>query len=534
MARAMLMALLAAVWANVALLQSSALASTPDLPPGKPVLITMNIGGATAGDYRTENQKWWIMKPDSRRKLIVDAKYMQPPELADVFRSQVSSHHDDLRLKIPVMAGVYKVHLMFAELWPGAFNKGKRLFDIQVGTYMCGELTTKKDFDVFATAGAGYTGIVETIPHIVTRGGINIVLKRTVQNPILNGIVIEGVETEMDDVNNIGCQGFAGVAQAPVHLIPEVPSAVLRAQARIDKPADDFMQNTPASPSGPRFDSSSFGAKSSGSNFGSAEYPSAQAGPMPPSSFAGSFGSQRNPDSSFSSDNVGAFSSMGSSGGFDTVASRMAPSRSGAAAQAFGAEEQHYGEQNPHLRSVSRAQSPSDAGVDDPWAQAAQADIGVGSRGHQNFGLEQDTQRFPSMDEMRSPEFGAQRFGARSFGETNTARAFGQPEGTAATCVNTDTHCSCALRSNNAVSGEMCLFEFDGARHIDTGGALVCRLGECQARYECSCEGASAMCEKTFESTVLMPLERPTNGYLRCAKKALDETAVILKPVRSP
>jgi len=400
--------------------------NTMPMPHGKEVLITMNIGGATAGDYRTENQKWWLMKPESRRKLIVESKYIQPPELADVFRSQVSGKHDDLRLKIPVKSGVYKVHLMFAELWPAAFTKGKRLFDIQVGTYMCGELTHKKDFDVFAAAGAGYTGIVETIPHIVTRGGINLVLKRSKQNPILNGIVIEGVEANGDEVNNIGCSGFAGQDDAALNPLPDVPSAIRRTQASHDmENAADHMFEEAPEPNGPRFESSAFGS----------------AGAAAPSAFG--------------------------------AADHSAPQHAmfeDAPAQYSAPEPVH--EEAPQQHAVFQ---------------------------HAAF-------------EQQLPHYQA------------TA-----PSGS--TCVNTASHCSCVMRSNNAAPGEMCLFEFNGAAHLATNGAQVCHLGECAARYECSCEGASTMCEKTVESSVLMPLEKPVNGYLRCSSQALNEPAVVLKPV---
>ncbi|KAA8490724.1 hypothetical protein FVE85_4355 [Porphyridium purpureum] len=184
---------------------------------GNMIMTAINLGGGTVGGYMAEPKD--LYKADTvpyLRKFSVSgekAELISPPELRDVLRNQMSSKSNEgLSLRIPVEAGVYTVHLVFAELWDGAFTPGARVFDIRVGTYMCGEQLVAKDFDVYSAAGnRGYTGVVQTIEKVATRGGINIRLKPKKQNPILNAVVVEGVKMDTAEINMVGCAGYGSV-----------------------------------------------------------------------------------------------------------------------------------------------------------------------------------------------------------------------------------------------------------------------------------------------------------------------------------
>jgi hypothetical protein len=77
----------------------------------------------------------------------------------------------------------YIVDLLFAEIWSGAFARGRRVFDVALD----GKLVLD-DLDVFARVGAN-TALVQSF-EIVGDGMLNVDLQRGVQNPILSGLRI--------------------------------------------------------------------------------------------------------------------------------------------------------------------------------------------------------------------------------------------------------------------------------------------------------------------------------------------------------
>lgn len=90
--------------------------------------------------------------------------------------------------------GDYQVKLHFAEVWPGAFGAGLRVFDVLVG----GTLAID-NLDVFAQAGAN-TAYSVTLPTAVTNGTLEIQLQHVVQNPMICGIEVFSSELAGPDV----------------------------------------------------------------------------------------------------------------------------------------------------------------------------------------------------------------------------------------------------------------------------------------------------------------------------------------------
>lgn len=90
--------------------------------------------------------------------------------------------------------GDYQVKLHFAEVWPGAFGTGLRVFDVLVG----GTLAID-NLDVFAQAGAN-TAYSVTLPAVVANGQLDIQLQHVVQNPMICGIEVFSSELAGPDV----------------------------------------------------------------------------------------------------------------------------------------------------------------------------------------------------------------------------------------------------------------------------------------------------------------------------------------------
>jgi chitodextrinase len=90
--------------------------------------------------------------------------------------------------------GEYQVKLHFAEVWPGAFGPGLRVFDVLVG----GSLAID-NLDVFAQAGAN-TAYSVTLPAQVTNGQLEVQLQHVVQNPMICGIEVFSSEFAGPDI----------------------------------------------------------------------------------------------------------------------------------------------------------------------------------------------------------------------------------------------------------------------------------------------------------------------------------------------
>ena len=103
-----------------------------------------------------------------------------------LFQSQVfdAASGPELEYSIPLTAGgTYRVDLMFAEIWSGAFGVGRRKFDV-----LADGVLKLNDLDVFAEAGAN-TALVKSF-DIVSDGLLNLKFLHIVQNPMIAGIQV--------------------------------------------------------------------------------------------------------------------------------------------------------------------------------------------------------------------------------------------------------------------------------------------------------------------------------------------------------
>ena len=87
--------------------------------------------------------------------------------------------------QVPVANGDYSVDLYFAEIWTGAFQAGKRVFDVSVE----GQLAID-GLDIVAQAGAPNAAYVVNVAATVTDGFLTLSTSPKVQNPKISAFVI--------------------------------------------------------------------------------------------------------------------------------------------------------------------------------------------------------------------------------------------------------------------------------------------------------------------------------------------------------
>ncbi|MEL6185935.1 MAG: malectin domain-containing carbohydrate-binding protein, partial [Myxococcota bacterium] len=87
--------------------------------------------------------------------------------------------------QIPVDNGDYSIDLHFAEIWSGAFQVGKRVFDVSVE----GQLALD-DLDIVAQGGGPNTAFVVNVAATVTDGFLTLTTSPNVQNPKMSAFVI--------------------------------------------------------------------------------------------------------------------------------------------------------------------------------------------------------------------------------------------------------------------------------------------------------------------------------------------------------
>jgi hypothetical protein len=91
---------------------------------------------------------------------------------------------NELQYAFAVADGDYTVNLYLAEIYPGTFSTGARVFDVLAE----GQLVLD-DVDIFSEAGAE-TALVKSIPVTVSDGQLNIEFLHQVQNPKISAIEI--------------------------------------------------------------------------------------------------------------------------------------------------------------------------------------------------------------------------------------------------------------------------------------------------------------------------------------------------------
>lgn len=152
-------------------------------------LLKLNAGGGTlpgspdfVGDARYRNTGLVY----STRSAINVGSTGLPQAL---FQSQVfdAASGPELEYSIPLSAGgSYRIDLMFAEIWSGAFGVGRRKFDV-----LADGVLKLDDLDIFAEAGAN-TALVKSF-EIVSDGLLNLKFLHGVQNPMIAGIQVTKV-----------------------------------------------------------------------------------------------------------------------------------------------------------------------------------------------------------------------------------------------------------------------------------------------------------------------------------------------------
>ena len=92
-------------------------------------------------------------------------------------------HPKGLDHRFDVADGLYLVKLHFAEVWPGAFAEGRRVFDVRAEGSLIDD-----DLDVFREAGGRDAALVKGHLVSVDDGALDLELVAGVQNPSLNAI----------------------------------------------------------------------------------------------------------------------------------------------------------------------------------------------------------------------------------------------------------------------------------------------------------------------------------------------------------
>jgi len=146
--------------------------------------LTIDVGAARAGQGLLTHRGYAnsVAVPFSSNAAITGVPGGVP---AAIFRTNVFDNPggSELLFNIPTFQGqLYDVDLWFAEIWSGAFGKGRRVFDV-----MLEDKLAIDDLDVFKAAGGGNRAITRSF-QVVGDGNLSIELRRVLQNPNISGI----------------------------------------------------------------------------------------------------------------------------------------------------------------------------------------------------------------------------------------------------------------------------------------------------------------------------------------------------------
>ncbi len=148
-------------------------AGGPEIPASP-----LNWQADNAGSNYVNTGKTW----SSSATVANDAAANTPASLFGTERYDLASGAQ-LEWQLPVTDGSYTVKLYFAEIWPGAYSVGKRVFDVTV------EGQTLTNIDVFSEAGAN-TALVKSFDVDASDGVINIAFDHVTENPSIKGIEV--------------------------------------------------------------------------------------------------------------------------------------------------------------------------------------------------------------------------------------------------------------------------------------------------------------------------------------------------------
>lgn len=91
--------------------------------------LKINLGGEAVDGFMAEGEALDV--DESMPKMRYHGTIGGGGPDLNVFKTQRFSRNEDLVLNIPVPDGIYAVTLLFAETWQGAFEAGKRVFDVR-------------------------------------------------------------------------------------------------------------------------------------------------------------------------------------------------------------------------------------------------------------------------------------------------------------------------------------------------------------------------------------------------------------------
>lgn len=96
--------------------------------------MKLNLGGEAVDGFSAEEEIIDLSNLVNVAKMRFHGDVKHGRDFPNVFRTQRFSRYEDLVLNIPVDDGIYKVSLLFAETWSGAFFVGKRVFDVSLSS----------------------------------------------------------------------------------------------------------------------------------------------------------------------------------------------------------------------------------------------------------------------------------------------------------------------------------------------------------------------------------------------------------------
>jgi hypothetical protein len=182
-------------WGVVGLALAAVLASVVGggrVASAEDTIYRLNAGGAQLAGI----PPWSLDSPfvsgsalatySTNASITLDSSVQEVP--AALFQSERWSADDSqpMTYRLPVPDGSYRVHLYFAEIWPGAFSSGARQFNVALN-----DKRVLNHYDIFAEVGAN-TGTVQTF-DVTTSDGINVELTHVAgrDNPKISGISVD-------------------------------------------------------------------------------------------------------------------------------------------------------------------------------------------------------------------------------------------------------------------------------------------------------------------------------------------------------
>jgi len=138
-------------------------------PPWSP--DTGFISGSALGTYSTS------------ASITLDSSVQNVPTALFQTERWSADDREPMTFSLPASSGQYRVHLYFAEIWPGAFTTGARQFNVDLN----GERVLT-NYDIFAEVG-GNRGTVKSF-DVTTSDGIDVVLTHVDgrNNPKISGL----------------------------------------------------------------------------------------------------------------------------------------------------------------------------------------------------------------------------------------------------------------------------------------------------------------------------------------------------------